>query len=83
MWFRVALKIGDDDSQFFAQRHYIIDISVLLRKYIQDQCVFLEREHPYKMWCFTIFDYLSYLELVSDNASILYIIHWVTFASFK
>lgn len=40
MWFRVALKIGDDDSQFFAQRHYIIDISVLLRKYIQDQCVF-------------------------------------------
>lgn len=42
MWFRVALKIGDDDSQFFAQRHYIIDISVLLRKYIQDQCVFLK-----------------------------------------
>lgn len=42
MWFRVALKIGDDDSQFFAQRRYIIDISVLLRKYIQDQCVFLK-----------------------------------------
>lgn len=43
MWFRVtlhALKIGDDDSHLFAQRHDLSDISVLLRKYIQDQSVY-------------------------------------------